>query len=266
MNGNSESCLILRERDGGIGAPVQPFAGRGTSASYPGLLFGTQPDSVARTLSQFSLFSGLDDQARHRIAPYVQVRTFAPGQIVAFEDEPAHAVHLVVRGLARVYRLSLEGREWTLNYVGPGESPSLSPVFDGGLNLATVEAVTHTTVYVIPSDRFRQIARDHPQVAVAVLQHLADTVRHLSDTAGNLALHTVRTRLARFLLSCTSDDAHPSRYWTHEEIASHIGTVRDVVGRTLRSFSREGLIRRERRRLVVTDWAGVRREAMANAS
>jgi CRP/FNR family transcriptional regulator len=221
---------------------------------------------LARTLSQFSLFSGLDDQARRQIAAHVQVRTFAPGQIIAFEDEPARAVYLVARGRARVYRLSLEGREWTLHYVGPGESLNLSPVLDGGVNLATVEATTHTTVCIVLADRFRQIVRDHPQVAAAALQCLADTVRHLSDTAENLALHTVRTRLARFLLSCTSNDARSSRYWTHEEIAAHIGTVRDVVGRTLRSFSREGLIRRERRRLVVTDWAGVEREAMANAN
>ena len=266
MDGSSGSCVILRESDGGSSAPVHSLANRGKSTQSKALLFGTHTDAVARTLSQFPLFFGLDDRTRHRIAAYVKCVHFAPGQIIALAGDPAHEVHLVVGGRARVYRLSLEGREWTLNYAGPGESPNLGPVFDGGFNWATVEAVTDTTAYVIPCDRFREIVRDHPVVATAVLERLADTVRHLSDSAESLAFHTVRTRLARFLLSCTNNDARPPSHWTQEEIASHLGTVRDVIGRTLRSFSREGLIRQEYGRILVTDWAAVRREAMANAS
>jgi CRP/FNR family transcriptional regulator len=78
----------------------------------------------------------------------------------------------------------------------------------------------------------------------------------------------VRTRLARFLLSHVSDhiqEGEPTnhaRLWTQQEIASHIGSVRDVVGRTLRSFARAGWVRRERGRLVVTDREGLEREAM----
>ena len=45
-------------------------------------------------------------------------------------------------------------------------------------------------------------------------------------------------------------------------ISTYIGTVRDVVGRTLRTFANDGLIRRERGRLVVVDRAGLEHEAM----
>ncbi len=84
----------------------------------------------------------------------------------------------------------------------------------------------------------------------------------MSDTVEDLALHTVRARLARFLLSRKSNGAHPAQHWTQEEIAAHIGTVRDVVGRTLRSFAQQDLIRRERGRLVVIDRPGLEHEAM----
>jgi CRP-like cAMP-binding protein len=106
---------------------------------------------------------------------------------------------------------------------------------------------------------------------------LTRRVRHLSDAVEGLALYDVRIRLARCLLGYTgrhnegaraSDDDASRRDWpcppylTQGELAAQIGTVRDVVGRTLRSFTREGLIRRERGRVVVTDLAGLRREAL----
>jgi len=73
-------------------------------------------------------------------------------------------------------------------------SPSnLAPVLDGKPNLATVDAVTEATLYTISCQRFHQIVRDHHEVALAVLEHLAAHVRHLSDMVEGLALHTVRT-------------------------------------------------------------------------
>jgi CRP-like cAMP-binding protein len=106
--------------------------------------------------------------------------------------------------------------------------------------------------------------RDHRQVALAVSAHLAAEVRRLSDMVEDLALHTVRTRLARFLLTSAEGTPMAQRQWTQEEIALQIGTVREMVGRTLRAFSAEGLIRRQRGQIVVVNREGLAREgAMA---
>jgi CRP/FNR family cyclic AMP-dependent transcriptional regulator len=179
------------------------------------------------------------------------------------EDDPCQAAYFVVQGLVRACRLSLEGREHVLAYLGPGEPFNLVSVLDGEPNRVTVDTVTDVTLYTISCERFHQIMRDHHEVALAVLEHLAAEVRRLSDMVEDLALHTVRTRLARFLLA-QADDTHSPKRWTQEEIAAHIGTVRDVVGRALRTFADDGLIRRERGRLVVIDRAGLEREAMRN--
>jgi CRP/FNR family transcriptional regulator len=179
-----------------------------------------------------------------------------------FAGEPCQGVYLICEGYVIARRLSLEGREYVLDYRGPGDCINVVPVLDGGMNLATVEALSDTTIYLIPCARFHQILRAHNTVAIAVLDRLAHRVRRLSDTVEDLALHTVRTRLARFLLSRESAGAYPSRRWTQEEIAAHVGTVRDVIGRTLRSFSQEGLVRRERGRLIVTDRGKLAHAAM----
>jgi CRP/FNR family cyclic AMP-dependent transcriptional regulator len=220
-------------------------------------------------LSKLPLFSKLDDDALLEIASYIQERTFSPGQVIVLEGEPCQAVYFVAQGVVRTGRLSPEGREQVLAYLGPGEPFNLVPALDGGSTLATVDAVTDTTLYTISCERLREMMRDHHGVALAVMERLGAEVRRLSDMVEDLALHTVRTRLARFLLTHASaelsevaEGTQPSERWTQEEIAAQIGTVRDVVGRALRTFADDGLIRRERGRLVVVDRAGLERAAM----
>jgi CRP-like cAMP-binding protein len=224
---------------------------------------------AVQTLSKLPLFSRLGNDALLEIAPYIHERTFSPGQVIVLEGEPCQAVYFVAQGVVRFHRLSPEGREHVLAYIGPGESFNLVPALDGGPTLASVDAATDTVLYTIPCERFREIMRDHHEVALAVMARLGAEVRRLSDMVEDLALHTVRTRLARFLLAYASaelgevaEGTQPSKRWTQEEIAAHIGTVRDVVGRALRTFAADGLIRRERGRLVVMDRAGLEREAM----
>jgi CRP-like cAMP-binding protein len=217
-------------------------------------------DIPVQTLSQLPFFGGLGEDALRRIAPHVQERAFSPGQVIVWEGEPCQAVYLIARGLARTRRMSPEGREQVLAYLGPGGSFSLVSALDGRPNLATVDAVSEVTLYAIPCRQFHQILREHQEVAVAVSERLAGEVRRLSDMVESLALHTVRTRLARFLLT-TAEDANSPRRWTQEEIAAHIGTVREMVGRSLRTFAEEGWIRRQRGRIVIVNRQGLEGEA-----
>jgi CRP/FNR family cyclic AMP-dependent transcriptional regulator len=212
------------------------------------------------TLSQLPLFGALGEEALRSVALYVQERTFSPGQVIVWEGEACQAVYFVAHGLVRTRRLSPEGREQVLAYLGPAGSFNLVSALDGGSNLATVDAIREATLYAIPCERFRQIVREHQEVAVAVTEHLAAEVRRLSDMVESLALHTVRTRLARFLLN-TAEGANSPKRWTQEDIAAHIGTVREMVGRSLRVFVDEGWIRRQRGRIVIVDRQGLQREA-----
>jgi CRP/FNR family cyclic AMP-dependent transcriptional regulator len=219
-------------------------------------------DDSARILSQFELLADLDRHTQQQMAARMHRHVYPAEQVIVLAGEPSRAVYLIARGTARIQRSSPQGREYVLHSLGAGQFFNLSSALDGGYNLATVTTLTETVAYAIPVDVFRQIVSEHPELAMALLEHLASRVRHLCDAVEGLALYTVRTRLARCLLSPTNGDAPAVKYWTQGELAAHIGTVRDVVGRTLRTFSREGLIRRERGRVVVTDPAGLRREAL----
>ena len=213
-------------------------------------------------MAKFALLADLDRQAQLQVAAYMHRHVYLADQVIVLAGEPSRAVYLLAEGEVRIQRSSPEGREYVLHTLGSGQCFNLSSALDGGYNLATVTALTDAVVYALPVQVFRQIVREHPELAMALLEHLSGRVRQLCDAVEDLALYTVRTRLARCLLSPSDGDAPTARYWTQGELAAHIGTVRDVVGRTLRTFSREGLIRRERGRVVIVDPAGLRREAL----
>jgi CRP-like cAMP-binding protein len=259
-------------------------------------------NGLAFSLSQFPILAGVSGQARQAIAARARERTYRAGQMIVLAGESTRSVYLVSRGRVRSQRSSTEGREVVLHDLGPGECFNLASALDGGRNLCTVTATSEAVLYVVSAPDFGRIVEDHPALALALLSHLSRRVRHLSDTAEGLALYDVRIRLARCLLSYVRGAQEAVRmqesarqqeavrmqetmrqqeaarqkasacslhsdwrcppHLTQGELAAQIGTVRDVVGRTLRSFTREGLIRRERGQVVVTDLAGLRREAL----
>jgi CRP/FNR family cyclic AMP-dependent transcriptional regulator len=216
---------------------------------------------MVRALRGFSLFAGLSDDALDRIARVSCARTYAPGEIIIFEGDPCEAVYFVVAGQVRVYRLSAGGREQVLARLGPGQTFNTVPPFKpAGVNHATVEALAPTDVCVITCKDFRRLVGECRELAVAILEDFAGRLDHLTSLVEDLSLRTVRGRLARFLLEHAGSGG-VTRRWTQEEIAAHLGTVRDMVGRTLRAFVDAGLIQMERQRIVLLDRKGLEAEA-----
>ena len=212
------------------------------------------------TLRKLPLFHSLTSSELAQVAPLLRDQAVVAGQAVVQQGEPCSAVYFVAKGLLRTRRISHEGREQVLGYLGPGNAVGIVTVLDRGNNPATVDAVLPSLLYAISCEDLQRIVGQHHAVAVAVAEYLAGEVRRLSEMVEDLALHTVRSRLARFLLTRATDPAGPGR-WTQEDIAVNIGTVREMIARTLRVMSSEGLIRRERGRIVIVDRARLEQEA-----
>ena len=184
------------------------------------------------------------------------------------EGEADAPVFVVQEGAVRVYRTSVDGREQTLIRLGPGSAFNIPAAFmDGAATQAGVSApasavtLAPAELAVISRADFCRAVIHTPELALIVLRDLAIKVNHLTDLSRDLGLLTVRARLASFLLNHLSygpsiEGSHPDGAqvrWTHAEIAAQIGTVREVVSRTMRSFVKDGLIKLERHKIVVMD-------------
>jgi CRP/FNR family cyclic AMP-dependent transcriptional regulator len=106
-------------------------------------------------------------------------------------------------------------------------------------------------LYGIRRSDLEAILKKHPQVALNVTRVLAGQARQLGSLVEDLSFRNVIGRVARILLEYAGDSTGSRPRLTQQEMAAMAGTVREVVGRSLKSLEEEGAIRLERHRIVV---------------
>jgi CRP/FNR family transcriptional regulator len=232
-------------------------AGLGQTATRDAL---GEAAELAGRFGRWPFFRDAPAEALRDLAQHLSRRTASTGEIIFLAGDPCRRLYWVEHGFAALRQISAEGREHILDYVGPGHALNLAAALDGGPQIATAEALTDLALLAIERNALVMLLREHAGLAWVLARRLARDVRGLSETVRGLALDTVRMRLAAFLLE-HAEQAPPQERWTQERIAAHIGTVRDVVGRILRDFVQEGLVRRERGQLVILQREALEREA-----
>lgn len=195
-------------------------------------------------------------------------RSLETGEAILVEGKPCEGLYFVIQGQVRLIRGSTEGREHVLRVLGPGATFNDIAVFDGGTNSDGAVAVGTATVGFIPKANMTALIDRHPQVAKAALKLLSSRQRTLGNIVEDLALRDVTTRVARLLLGCMGQHAHivdqapdACAHITHQEIASMVGSVREVVQRALKALERDGAIALERTRIRIRDQAKLERRA-----
>jgi CRP/FNR family transcriptional regulator len=189
-------------------------------------------------------------------------RSYERGDFVFHEGDDCDGLYIVKSGRVRVYKISPEGREQVLLVAEPGEAFNEVPVFDGGPNPASVEALEPTVLLLLPKSALLSVAEAEPEVGRAFTKVFASHLRRLALLVEDLSFKTVTGRVARILLDQlpASADGSPPRRLTQREIAAMAGTAREVVARALKALEQQGAIRIERGRIVVAD-----RELLAGA-
>lgn len=210
-------------------------------------------------LQSVPYFQGLSDEALKQVAREVIIRAYQAGQIIFLEGEPDAGLHLVAEGLCKVYRLSEGGREQVLATLAPGDSCNEVPVVDGGPNPANFAAIEDSTVWIVSAESLNRLRRHYPLLNDIIIKNLAMRCRQLVQRVYNLSFLSVTGRLADFLLRQSEESSHLSRRrWTQDEIAAHLGTVREMVGRAFRELHEAELIAIDRHRIEVLDREGLK--------
>lgn len=205
-------------------------------------------------------FDALSDGDAAALANELIPRTYGPRELIAVEQEPSKGFYYLRKGSVRIFRTSADGREQSFRLATAGDTFGEVPVFDGGPNPATVEALERCEVLLVPTETFRRVVQEHPEVAMTLLNHFARRIRGFTELVGQLSLQTVQSRLARYLYQLAREEGTPTnegivvkRDLTVQDLASLVGSVREVVGRTLRTFQEDGIIEMRRKEIVVRD-------------
>lgn len=209
----------------------------------------------------------LSDTARNDIAASGYEKRLENGETLFREGERSLGFIVVLTGRIKVLKLDNNGRELTLGIEQPGGSVGDLALFDGGNYPSCAEACADdTTVFIVPRDRFTLLEKKHPEITQGAIRALAIQSRKLIEMLKAQSLHTVRSRLASYLLQTAGSEFIFPLSETNAVIGSHVGTVREVVSRTLHSLEDEGAIRLQGRVVTICDSDVLQRIARINGS
>jgi len=213
-------------------------------------------------LRQVLFLKTAGEEAISKLATSGQTRHLAKGEQLFAEFERCRGLFVVLTGAIKVYKLDSRGRELTLSVEMPGASVGELPLFDGGNYPYSAEAAqAGTAVWFVPRDRFREVMRVHPEIAERALLALGVRLRRMVQIAEAQGLYTVRARLAAYLLEVGRGREVFRLEETNEAISGHLGTVREVVSRTLRTLKEAQTIGLRGRWVDVLDREELRRIA-----
>ncbi len=223
-----------------------------------------------QTLAKAPIFLGLTEDEIAFLLQRAVPRHYAAGEIVFGEGEPCLGLYVVESGHIRIFKSSSGGREHVLSIDGPGSSVAEVPVFDGGNYPASVAAIDDATLLFVSKQDFHALCLAHPQVALKVLRVVGARLRRLVGIIEELSFITVRHRLASFLLRLaqregkhTRDGIEVTLPASNQELASQIGTVRELVSRNLSRLQAQGVVRIDGRSAFIRDLKGLEAETQA---
>lgn len=207
--------------------------------------------SLIDRLASLPYFRVMSPDRLADLASWAVARTFAAGEIIFMQDDPSAGLWIVEAGRVKISRLSPDGREHILLFVGPGESFNDIPALDGGANPGTATALSPVTAWRLPSEVLLDELRADPELALAVIGILAGRMRQLVQQIEDLALCSVTARLARFLLKQVTGESVSGPGVTRTMIAAHLATTPETVSRALRTLEEIGAIRFDRQTILI---------------
>lgn len=221
--------------------------------------------SAVDLLRSVPYFAKLPQSTLDALGAIASERTYYAGTTIFWEGEEATGLFVIEDGSVKICQHSIDGREYTLHMVHAGETFNDVATMDGGTNPATAIAYTNAIIWTIPRPALIRVAEQHPQLAWALAESMARRARLLVAKVEDLSMRSVKGRLARLLLeqAAQSDVEAMPRLFTQEEIANQLGTVREMVGRGLRSLADDDMIAFDRHRITILDTKRLTAQSLA---
>lgn len=205
--------------------------------------------------SCFPIWDKLSDVQRNRILDGLVCHQIGRGTVIHSGGMDCTGLLLVKSGQLRAYILSDEGREITVYRLFDRDlclfsaSCMLRSVqFD-----ITIEAEKDTRLWVIPADAYKQVMEQSAPAANYTNEIMAGRFSEVMWLIEQIMWKSLDKRVAAFLLEEVSIEGEDRLRLTHETIANHLGTHREVITRMLRYFQNEGMVRLARGAVELLD-------------
>ena len=212
-------------------------------------------------LSEVALFAGLAESDIEAIGHATTMTHCIRGQQILSPDDPPDRIHIVKKGRVRVYRVTADGKQLTLDIYEKGTIlGDMSLLGQDRLPEAYAEAIDDGVICTITPDQLRRLIERYPSVGVNVIRHLSQRLQAAERELEAMAYQRVDRRLAsklldlgqRFGVSTVRGTLIQARL-TQQELAEMIGTTRETLAHTLADFRRRGLLDTKHHQVLIRD-------------
>lgn len=203
----------------------------------------------------FPIWDQLNQDQKDRLSGSLMLRSVPKGTILHNGDMDCTGLLLVKVGQLRAYILSDEGREITLYRLFDRDMClfSASCMMRSIQFEVTIEAEKDSQLWIIPPEVYQRLMEESAPVANYTNELMAGRFSEVMWLMEQIMWKSLDKRLAAFLLEEASIEGTDELKITHETIANHLGSHREVITRMLRYFQSEGLVRLSRGRITILD-------------
>lgn len=207
-----------------------------------------------------ALFGSLGDAELGALAGRAVEQKLQKGEILFLSGDKPRGLYVVVEGSVRAYRVGTDGREQIIHVENAGATVGEVPLFDEGNYPSTVAGEENSTLLFIAREAVHRLIAEQPAIALAALKVLATRLRNCASLVETLSLQDVDRRLARLILIEARSRGRVAGRGvsvdfplTHQQVASRIGSVREVVSRAFSRLQQAGLIRLDGKSIIIPD-------------
>ncbi|MFA5605150.1 MAG: Crp/Fnr family transcriptional regulator [Dehalococcoidales bacterium] len=198
-------------------------------------------------------FAGLKPEELEPIIKLIIEKKYERDEMLFFEGDATESLIFLASGVVKIFKTSPDGKEQILSIAHPEETLNELPLFNGGLNATSAQAMMRVVVYMINKRDIEMLMRKYPLVASNVIHILAKRTRRLVTLVEELSFKRVNGRLAGILLENAVREGQSGARLTQRDMAAMAGTAREVISRSLKAMEDDGVIGFDKHKLIIKD-------------
>ena len=212
-------------------------------------------------LSELTLFAGLSEADMMAIGHATTMTHCVRGQQILSPDDPPDRIHIVKKGRVRLYRMTPDGKQLTLDIHEKGTIlGDMGLLGQDRLPEAYAEAIDEGVICTITPDELRRLIERYPTIGVNIIRHLSRRLQSAERELEAMAYQRVDQRLAHRLIDLaqrfgvkTARGTLIQASLTQQELAEMVGTTRETLAHTLADFRRRGLLDTAHHQVLIRD-------------
>ena len=225
----------------------------------------TEADLKAGLLREVDLFAGLSPAELKEISRTLPMQTCQVGGLVTSPDDDDERLYVIKRGRVRLYRLTPDGKQLTLELLDKGRIVGRMAWLGQQLTDAYAEAIEDALICSFTPRELQRLIDRFPSVGVNIIRYLSGRLAASEREREVMAFRTVEQRLAARLVELSERFGQPTEdgvaidvRLTQQELADMIGTSRETLATTVASLRERRVLDMHNQRVVILDLPRVR--------